>query len=133
MINGVHEHSFRLFLRFDFADYNLLTQNIGLIPITIQDPQIQNPNLMHLIHIKLMRPQIAGNIMTLHKLLQRSMLRLECLQITRQITQNGNFIYHLFVIEGWMVELDVGCGGHLVEAVGVQQVGGYFAGGRLPA
>ncbi len=55
--------------------------------------------------------------MALHKFLQRAVLSFEGFKICLGFALDRNLVDDFFVIEGWVVELDVGCGWDFMKFV----------------
>jgi hypothetical protein len=106
-------------------------QDVSLISVAVEDPQVQNSYLVHLVHIELPRAQISHNIHILHELLQRPVLRPQSLEIALRVGNYG-IIANLPITEAGMVELHVGCRRHLVKMpFRIEQVYRHLARGTL--
>ena len=67
MVDG---YKFQNFFNFFFAhNSRLLDEYVGLISVTVQNPEIQNTNFMNFFYIKLVWTHIPHYIVALHKLL----------------------------------------------------------------
>lgn len=67
MVNG---DELEYLLRLIFShQHHLLDQDISLVPIAVQYPNVQDPDLMNLFDIELVRTHIAHNVVALHECL----------------------------------------------------------------
>lgn len=106
-------------------------QDVSLVSVAVEDPQVQDSYLVHLVHIELPRPQITHDIHILHELLQRPVLRPQSLEIALRVGNYG-VIANLPIAEAGMVELHVGCRRHLVKMfLRIEQVCRHLARGTL--
>ena len=107
-------------------------QDIGLVPITVQYPEVQYANFMNLTDFKLMRAKITNHISVLNKLLKRTMFSSGFVQVTF-LLWNYRSLAQLFEVKTGMVELGVGSGRYSVEMFGcIKEIGSYFSCGTLP-
>lgn len=81
-------------------------KDISFVTITVQNPQIEDGNLMYFANLELVGAEIAYNVIVLHELLQGAVFGPRLVQISLLLRNNGS-LTKLFKVETRVIKLNV--------------------------
>jgi hypothetical protein len=94
----------------------LLHQDILLVAVAVQDPQVQNRNFVNLLNGKHIAAEVADHVVMGNEHLQRAMLGTVVRDLVVGLAFDGPRL-EFTLLERWVIELHVGRGRHPVVVV----------------
>lgn len=114
-------------------DIVFFDQNVGVVTVTVQNPDVQDGYLLDLFHGEAIGSVVSNGVIAGDECLERSVLSLALVfQFKLTGTFNRAVIEVLISHKRGVVKLDVGCRGDAVKTLAVQKIGSHFSGSRLP-